>query len=189
MAPTPSSPLRSVRAIIGFIALAVALALTVPAAAQACAGADANPNNVSADAARSATLCLLNAERRQRGLRGLSHNSRLGLAATRHAQDMVQRNYFAHVSRSGRTMVQRVRAARYLTGRERRWSVGENIAWGSGWRATPRAIVRAWMDSPPHRANILHGRFREIGIGIALGAPVGGMDAAATYGTNFGARG
>ena len=47
----------------------------------------------------------------------------------------------------------------------------------------------AWMHSPPHRANILNGTFSEIGIGIARGAPIGGVGDGATYVTDFGRRG
>src|SRR5438128_1825537 len=65
----------------------------------------------------------------------------------------------------------------------------ENIAWGSLDWATPRAIMRSWMNSPPHRANILNRSFRDIGIGVARGAPVSGVSNAATYVTDFGARG
>jgi hypothetical protein len=48
------------------------------------------------------------------------------------------------------------------------------------------------MASPPHRANVLHAGFRELGLGIALGAPVAGASAAAgaaTYANQFGRRG
>ena len=51
---------------------------------------------------------------------------------------------------------------------------GENIAWGSGSRSTPRSIVRAWMASDGHWANILSAAFRDIGIGVSPGAPVVG---------------
>ncbi len=44
--------------------------------------------------------------------------------------------------------------------------VGENIAWGTMWLATPQSIVSAWMASPGHRANILDGACRETGIGV-----------------------
>jgi uncharacterized protein YkwD len=46
------------------------------------------------------------------------------------------------------------------------------------------------MHSPGHRRNILDPRFRDIGIGIALGAPVdaGASLPGATYATDFGAR-
>jgi uncharacterized protein YkwD len=67
-------------------------------------------------------------------------------------------------------------------------TVGENIAWGSGPYATPRSIVRMWMYSPGHRANILRASFTEIGIGVALGAPEAGVSGAATYTTDFGER-
>jgi uncharacterized protein YkwD len=69
----------------------------------------------------------------------------------------------------------------------RRWSLGENIAWGSGAKASPKAIVSAWMASPPHRRNILTRKYRRIGIGVATGAPVAGVNGA-TYVTDFGAR-
>ena len=68
------------------------------------------------------------------------------------------------------------------------WTLGENLAWGSYQLATPKSIVRSWMNSPGHRANILNGRFREIGIGVVDGAPVPGTSHAATYATSFGTR-
>jgi uncharacterized protein YkwD len=100
---------------------------------------------------------------------------------------MDARNYFDHTSRGGASFVDRIRRTRYLKG-ARGWVVGENIAWGSGSLATPRSIMRAWMNSPGHRANILNRRFREIGVGIAKGAPAAGVGNGATYATSFGAR-
>ena len=50
---------------------------------------------------------------------------------------------------------------------------GENLAWGSGSRSTPSSIVRAWMASDGHRANILSAAFRDIDHG-SPGAPVVG---------------
>ena len=100
---------------------------------------------------------------------------------------MVRRDYFAHDSLSGATFVDRIRRTGYLKGR-RAWVVGENLAWGSDDRSSPAAIVRAWMKSPGHRTNILQRRFREIGIGLAHGAPDAPASPAATYATDFGAR-
>jgi uncharacterized protein YkwD len=98
---------------------------------------------------------------------------------------MVRRDFFAHGN-----FVARILNARY-TGRRSAWSLGENIAWGTGTYATPREIVKSWMNSSGHRHNILNGRFRDIGIGIVAGAP--GMArssaAGATYTTDFGRRG
>ena len=131
-----------------------------------------------------ATLCLLNAERGKRELRPLASNQRLARAADRHTDDMVRRGYFAHDSRNGDSFSDRIRDTGYLS-KVSSWVVGENIAWGSGGLATADAIVKAWMDSPGHRANILNNRFREIGIGLTLGSPRGGTGA--TYATEFGA--
>jgi uncharacterized protein YkwD len=93
------------------------------------------------------------------------------------------------VSLVGESFVDRIRATGYLRG-VRRWTLGENIGWGMGSRAKPRAVVDAWMDSPGHRAIILSASYRDVGIGLAADAPVRGRSSrAATYVTDFGARG
>lgn len=149
-----------------------------------CAGANALPGSVSAGTMRSAVLCLLNVQRTARGLPALRASRPLRLAATRWARTMVSRHFFDH-SRSGSTLSTRVARTAYLR-RTRSWALGENIAYGGGARGTPAAIVAAWMGSPPHRANILLRRFRDIGIGVAPGLPVGGSGA--TFVTDFGVR-
>ena len=153
------------------------------AAASGCANAGADPGAISIRKVQAATLCLLNAQRHAHNLKALRENSRLDLASVRHADDMARRNYFAHGD-----FVGRIRATNYLSG-ARSWMVGENIAWGTGSYATPAGIVKMWMNSPPHRHNILDSRFREIGLGIARGAPVGGTSGGGTYVTDFGSRG
>jgi uncharacterized protein YkwD len=173
---------------ITLIALAGMLAVPSPAAAARCKHADAQPGDASQKALRVATRCLLNKKRMQHGLRKLRGNGRLHRAAGRHTVDMARRHYFSHTSISGASFLDRIRRTGYLR-RTRGWSVGENIAWGTGELSTPRSIVRAWMKSSGHRANILNGRFREIGIGISFGAPVrSSTRPAATYTTDFGVR-
>jgi uncharacterized protein YkwD len=154
----------------------------------ACGETDAKAGTVADRELASATVCLLNRERTSRGLRSLSVNNRLSAAAQRHTNDMVRRRYFAHESRSDGSTVDRIRGAGYLSG-ARSWMIGENLAWGSGSKGTPRQIVVAWMNSPGHRRNILTGRFREIGIGVQPAAPTGSFSSAATYTTTFGQRG
>jgi uncharacterized protein YkwD len=166
---------------------ALALAGAPAASAAACGSTSAMPGQASKAAMAGSTICLVNAERGQRHLRPLKLNRRLSRAATGHAGDMVRRDYFSHDSLSGASFVDRIRRTGYLGG-PRAWIVGENLAWGSGDRSSPAAIVRAWMNSPGHRANILQRRFREIGIGLALGAPENPEGPAATYATDFGAR-
>ena len=75
-------------------------------------------------------------------------------------------------------------APRY-TPRNAGWALGENLAWGTGRLATPREIMRAWMDSPGHRANIVKRSYREIGIGVVTGVP-SDRGAGATYTADFG---
>jgi uncharacterized protein YkwD len=178
-----SIPRLRVRRIGAAVAAALALSAAAPVVASACEGASANPNEVSLEVSERATLCLLNEERRSRGVRGLRRNERLDRASRRHAYDMVRRDYFAHGD-----FVRRIRSAHYLNGAGG-WLVAENIAWGSHSYATPAHTVRSWMNSPGHRTNILNGRLREIGVGVVRGAPRAGVRNAATYVTDFGTRG
>jgi uncharacterized protein YkwD len=162
------------------VALATSLALCAPAsahAAAACEGADALPGQASDAVVRSATLCLMNSQRGAHGVPGLRAHSALASAAGRYARQMVSEHFFAHTSPGGSTVLSRIRATTYLRSAPG-WSVGENIASGSGTMASPRAIVEAWMESPGHRANLLSPCFRDVGIGIAAG----------TYVTDFGRR-
>src|SRR3954447_24488118 len=144
--------------------LAVALIAPNQALAAHCAYANANPNDITQKQAAKATLCLLNRKRRAHGLKKFHDNGHLDLASRRHANDMARRNYFAHGD-----FVGRIRAAHYLHGANRGYTLGENIAWGSWDYATPASIVNTWMHSPGHRANILNARFHEIGLGVAKG--------------------
>jgi uncharacterized protein YkwD len=177
------------------VLLAAASTAALPAAsAQASSGscsiasvgatADALPTTTSLSATRRETLCLLNRERAQRGLRPLRLSARLSQASASHSRNMVRKRFFEHGN-----FVARILNARYAT-RRQAWALGENIAWGTGSLGTPTQTVRAWMRSPGHRANILSRRFRDIGIGIALGAPavVHASSGAATYTTDFGVK-
>lgn len=184
---TRKSLLSSLRAPAALAVTALALAAPSQASAASCENADTHPGAVSGSVVRAATLCLLNAERAQHGLKKLRKNGELRLAAKRHAKDMANRNYFAHDSLDGSSFVDRILRTNYV-GAGQGWTMGENLGWGGGSLATPAAMVKGWMESPGHRANILNGRFREIGIGVVNGAPVSGQRDAATYATSFGAR-
>jgi uncharacterized protein YkwD len=173
---------------ISVAATPVAQARKVAHATQAadCGAVDARPGEVSTPAIRSATLCLLNIERHERGKSDLRSNATLGKVATRYSHLMVDDGFFDHVSPSGSSLTTRVRKTIYLRGAHS-WALGENLAWGTGHLATPRETVAGWMNSPGHRANILNGRFRDIGIGVVEGTPSANADGA-TYTTNFGRR-
>jgi uncharacterized protein YkwD len=88
--------------------------------------------------------------------------------------------------------VDRIESAGYMRG-ARSWLVGENLVWGSGELSTPANLVRAWMESPAHRANMLRGRFKEIGIGVQRGTPndaseFNGVTVSSEYGFRAGGR-
>jgi uncharacterized protein YkwD len=152
-----------------------------------CANTHLQPAPGNLAEVRDAVLCLHNRERSARGLAPLRENAKLRRAANAHSADMVASSYFAHESRNGDDMADRILGTGYARGQG--WSLGENIAWGTGSLATAAEIQRAWMQSAGHRANILRRQFREIGIGIALGAPIdaGGLEGA-TYTADFGVR-
>jgi uncharacterized protein YkwD len=183
---------RSPRLLAALFFAFLALPPTVhgaPAAkrAQPCANADLAPARGNLKEVRTAVLCLHNRERSARGLPPLREHARLREAASRHASDMVAARYFSHDAPSGADMVGRIMRTGY--GRGARWALGENIGYGTGPLATPAQIHQAWMRSPGHRANIVQRDFREIGIGIALGAPVDAQGlGGATYTADFGVR-
>jgi len=166
-------------------ATAGALAVTAPAAsARACAGAAVQPASASIASAEGAALCLVNQERRRRGLRPLHANARLAAAARDHSRDMVRRGYFEHGAFDRRIMRHGYAGAGSI------WTLGENIAWGTGELASASQIVDAWMHSPGHRANILYPGFRDAGVGVATGVPDAEArdQGGATYTLDFGTR-
>jgi uncharacterized protein YkwD len=185
------SNVRHVVALVGTIVVTLILAVSPAGAATAtagaaCAHATAATGTVSAATIRRATVCLINRERRARGRRGLRSSATLTRAAQLHAQDMVARGYFSHVSPAGSTFADRIRRAGYTSAGPLA-AASENIAWDAT-PMTPVQTVRAWMASKPHRTNILSRAFRHIGLGVVLGAPRGPRTGA-TYAVTFARRG
>ncbi len=107
-------------------------------------------------AAAAAVVDLTNAERAAAGCPPLTVDERLTAAARLHSEDMAAQDYFDHTSLDGRSPWDRAKAQGYTN------PSGENIAAGQD---SAEAVVKAWMDSPGHRANILNCDFREIGVG------------------------
>ena len=118
---------------------------------------------------RVTTTALVDAMNRQRaayGLGPLRPNGKLSLAANDRVADMFDQHYFDHVSPQGTSPFVWVTRRGYPYR-----SVGENLAVGY---TTADRIVTGWMNSPPHRQNILGRAFNEIGIAVAPGAPLRG---------------
>jgi uncharacterized protein YkwD len=135
---------------------------------------------------RAAVLCLHNQVRAEQGLPALKENSRLDKAALGHSDDMVSEGYFDHTTPAGYTFVDRILSAHYVK-RNDGWTLGENLAWGTGDLSTPDGVMTSWMNSPGHKANILKRAYHEVGIGIHLGVPSDDT-VGATYTLDFGVR-
>jgi uncharacterized protein YkwD len=199
-APSPASGRRrpAGRSALGLlVAVTLTGGLTTAAgppasatAASACTGAELVPTADNLATVLAATNCLVNQRRKSAGLTQLKGEVKLRRMGERFASSMVRENFFDHTSPDGATFERRLKASAYAAGR-RSWSGGENLAWGTGSKATPSAIVSAWMASPGHRKNILGRGYRDTGIAIAIGAPDPTVDdgaAAATYVQEFGSR-
>jgi uncharacterized protein YkwD len=164
---------------------------TPSAHASPCAGADTVPTAATVGRARAAAMCLVNAQRRRHRERPLRTSAVLQRSAGAYANTMVRERFFSHVTPSGLTFQQRIRRESHYLDGAWSWRVGENLGWGIGRLATPAGIVKAWMASSEHRRILLDGAFREMGMGIAPGAPVaiGSSAPTATYVSQFGRRG
>jgi uncharacterized protein YkwD len=182
------------RAALGFMLLAVALAgcggpgdaVATKPDVDGCAGSWLRPVPANEAQVRAAIFCLVNAERARGGESPLTQNSMLQQAATLHSLDMAKRKYFEHGDPDGVQPDARIVHAGYPP-----ILVGENLAWGELAESTPANVVALWMKSPGHRANVLERGYREIGIGVAYGAPEAQAEPrqAAIYTTTFGAGG
>lgn len=148
------------------------------------------PSATDAPVIDTATLCLMNEIRATYGLRPLRRNAALASIATGQASDMVRGDYFGDDSLSGQTPLARIMASSYVLPQPMRMLTAQNIGWGTGPNATPTGIVGAWMASPPHRAIILDGAYRDVGVGVspAVPAELGSGWAGGTYAVEFGAR-
>jgi uncharacterized protein YkwD len=114
----------------------------------------------------------LNAVRAGHGLTPLRSNSRLAAAASQHSREMADDGYFEHNSFDGTSFSARI-AKWYPMANYTSWIVGENLLWSSP-SVDPSRAIAMWMKSPPHRANILDPRWREIGVGAVYSASARG---------------
>ena len=133
----------------------------VPTVTKPSAVSASKPTASASEAAASdfekAVCDLVNAERAKYGLAPLTLRNDLCSGARAKSQDMQSNKYFAHQSPtygSPFDMMKRFGISYFYA--------GENIAYGY---ATPEAVMRAWMNSEGHRANILNGSFTAIGVG------------------------
>ncbi len=107
-------------------------------------------------------MSLINEERENRNLTRLFTHRALLTAASEKSQDMIDRDYFAHVDPDGNYVWPKIVAAGYTPYK----ILGENLAVDF---ATSEGLVKAWIDSPTHRANLLHPDFFDQGLAALFG--------------------
>lgn len=110
---------------------------------------------------------LTNIERKSQGLPEVNLDTKLSAAAAQKAADMVAHDYWAHVSPQGTQPWYFVTSSGYAYK-----YAGENLARDF---ADPQSVVKAWMNSPTHRENLLSSRYQDIGIAVIDGQ-LGGRD-------------
>jgi uncharacterized protein YkwD len=150
---------------------ALSLALLALGAPTSAAGTP--PRTISAvDALEASVLVELNAVRARHKLAPMRLSSSLSAAANAHSKAMAERGFFSHRSADGTSFWQRVQSY-YGSARYRYWSVGENLLWKSPSIGAAEA-VQMWLDSPPHRKNLLAPEWREIGLAAVSAAAAPG---------------
>lgn len=137
-------------------------------APRAASSTDADGPEGALEVRRSALLERINDARRREGEPSVARQAALERAAQRHAEDMVERRYFAHEDPDGRGPRERAEAAGYRSPRR----VGEALAWGDEMSAA--STVEGWLGSAPHREILLDARYSEAGVGIAVRRSRGG---------------
>jgi uncharacterized protein YkwD len=136
---------------------------------------------------------MVNEERRRHRLPILERDSALDRIGLAHSIDMGKRGYFAHIDLTGRNATQRGHRADYVcvvgAPDPKPASLGENLFAGFryseysltyypgeivadfAWKTEEefaREVVTGWLESPPHRANLLHPAYQLHGLGIYL---------------------
>lgn len=104
---------------------------------------------------------LTNIERQKAGLGPVTENGALDKAADSKAMNMFEENYWAHFAPSGKTPWDFMLGAGYKF-----TYAGENLAKNF---SSADEVVKAWMASPTHRANLLNSKYQDIGIAVKEG--------------------
>jgi uncharacterized protein YkwD len=169
--------------------VAMLAAVLVVAAAPSSGSARLRGRQTPATQLQVALLAQINSFRAAHGLARLRVSGGLTAAAGGHSAQMARLGYFGHSSASGQSFARRI-AQSYTPRGFRSWSVGENLVWGGPDIGAARAF-QLWLSSPPHRANLLTARWREVGLGAvhstsAPGVYRGGPATVVTV--DFGAR-
>jgi uncharacterized protein YkwD len=101
----------------------------------------------------------MNREREKRGLPALAADKRLTAAARVHSRDMAKGDFLDHRGSDGSRPGDRIKKQGY------HWSFyAENVACGP---RTGTQALKSWMESKPHRDNVLNGTVEHVGISVS----------------------
>src|SRR6266480_7250024 len=149
------------------------------AVASACAGATTAAGDEHSRL--EAMYCGINVVRRAYGLGFVRGNVPLNRSSLLKA-NAVRRCGFSHTP-CGMAFARTFQQAGYLPAR----AFGENLAWGQGELGSPVHTLQLWLNSPPHRANVMASRWRDLGIAFERGRMFG-LDGVALWVMQFGQR-
>ncbi len=120
---------------------------------------------ISANVSTDELLALTNQKRQENGLPPLSLNGQLGSAALNKANDMLSKNYWAHIAPDGTTPWYFIKNSGYSY-----IYAGENLARGYN---SASDVLNAWMASPTHRDNIMSSKYQNVGFAVVTGSLTG----------------
>jgi uncharacterized protein YkwD len=124
-----------------------------------CVSALASPAQAGPTPAEAELLRAMNQARAQAGAAPLRIDRRLEAAARAKSRSMLRTGTFAHGNFQRRLSSFRARGPFF----------GENLAWGVGTHGSAAGVVRMWLASPSHRANLLRRNYQRVGLGIVVG--------------------
>ena len=180
-------------AALALLAASAAVAAARPApvrAADQCPDSTLEPNAGNLATVAKAIVCEIDLRRADAGLVPLREQRQLDRSSQFQSDDMVESHFVAHNEPGHPSLLTRIRRTGYFKG----VSGGlytENIAVAPQEEASAAEVVQAWMLSDEHRAKILYGRFREIGVGAQIAPPDPAFYAdrpSVVYTTDFGRR-
>ena len=149
-----------------------------------CGGQQQTNTSLSTAEQEGAMVCMHNYARARARRAGLRAHTLLQTSSDRKTADMIRCSQFSHTA-CGRNTFFHIKAVGYTSCRS--WAVGENIAWGTGSYGNLRSTMTRWVNSTPHRTNILNSKFIHLGVGLRKGTFLGRSNAQ-VWTTHFGYR-
>jgi len=117
--------------------------------------------SATSDLTQAQIIKLTNAARANNGVKALTTNAALNSGAQLKANDMLSKQYFAHVSPTKVTPWYWFKKAGYNYS-----AAGENLAIDF---TTSEDVIEAWLASASHRKNLLSTQYKDIGVAVASG--------------------